>query len=54
MAKAINRRVNIYINGKEVKNTLNSVRREMGKLTGQLNNMTAGTEQYEKKSKSLA
>ncbi len=48
------RRIHIYINGKEVENTLNGMRREMNKTRGQLNNLTEGTEEYDEKLKHLA
>lgn len=53
MSKQINRKINIYINGKEVKNNLNSVGKELGKLKGQIRNLTPGTEEFIKKSAEL-
>jgi hypothetical protein len=51
--KNVNRRLFIYINGKQVKNTLNGVRQQMRKVQGQLGNITRGTDEYKKKSEEL-
>tara|TARA_A100001015_G_scaffold304040_1_gene394625 strand:- start:252 stop:536 length:285 start_codon:yes stop_codon:yes gene_type:complete len=53
MAKEINRKLNIYINGKQVRNTLNGVYAEMAKLRGQIRGLTRGTEKYNQKFKEL-
>jgi len=46
MAKTENRRVNLWINGKEVRNDLASIRKEMSKLQGQQSRMIRGSEEY--------
>lgn len=51
--KKVNRRLFIYINGKEVKNTLNGVRSQMNKVRSELGNLTRGTDEYNKKAKEL-
>lgn len=46
MAKALSRKVTIYINGKEVESTLKSLRAEMKKLKNQQATLTIGSEEY--------
>lgn len=46
MAKSYNRRINLYINGKEVKNDISSIRKEMYKLINQQARMTRGSDEY--------
>ena len=46
MAKNINRKVTIYINGKEVSNTIQSLRSELKKLENQQKRATIGSEEY--------
>ena len=53
MAKDITRRLNIYINGKAVRNTLNGVGKEVRVLRGQIGNLTRGTAEYNRKSAEL-
>jgi ribosomal protein L18 len=50
MATSYSRRINLYINGEEVKNNIFSIRKEMSKLIGQQNHMTIGSEEYVKAS----
>ena len=47
------RQVSIFVNGKEVANQINTIRKEKRKLNAELNRMTIGTEEYEKKVKEL-
>ena len=49
----INRRLNIYINDREVVNSLGGVEREMAKVRGQLKQLEKGTEDYDKKKREL-
>lgn len=46
MAKALSRKVTIYINGKEIENTLSSLKGEMVKLQNQQKKMVIGSEEY--------
>jgi len=46
MAKSSTRRINIYINGKEVEATVKSIRSEMNKLINEQNRMVVGSDQY--------
>lgn len=46
MAKALSRKVTIYINGREVENTLSSLRAEMKKLESQQAKLPIGSEEY--------
>lgn len=53
MAKEVNRRVNVFINGKEVENNVKSIRAAMAQLTNQLNKMTIGSKEYKETSEKL-
>jgi TP901 family phage tail tape measure protein len=46
MAKALNRKVTIYIDGREVKSTISSLEAEMKKLQAQQKKMVIGSEEY--------
>lgn len=46
MAKEVNRRVNVFINGKEVENNIKSIRAAMSHLTNQLAKMDRGSAEY--------
>lgn len=54
MAKNINRKVTIYINGREVENTLQSIRNEVVKLEREQRKLPIGSEEYLKKGKEIA
>lgn len=47
------RKVTIYINGKEVANSIKAIRSESRKLRNELSNMTLGTDAYNKKVREL-
>ena len=51
--KTITRKLSIYINGKEVKNNLAAVGKEIGSIKKQLRGLTPGTEAFVKKSKDI-
>ena len=53
MGKEVNKRVNVFINGKEVENNIKSIRAAMAQLTNQLNKMTIGSDEYNKTSEDL-
>lgn len=53
MAKETNKRINIWINGKEVENNVKSIRAAMVQLTNQLNKMEIGSNEYVETSKKL-
>lgn len=53
MAKEVNKRINIWINGKEVENNIKSIRGAMAQLTNQLNKMEIGSNEYIETSKKL-
>lgn len=53
MAKEVNKRVNVFINGKEVENNVKSIRAAMAQLTNQLNKMEIGSNEYVETSKKL-
>jgi TP901 family phage tail tape measure protein len=48
-----NRKINIYLNGKQVENNMKSIRKEYFKANAQLNKMTRGTEKYINKSNEI-
>lgn len=54
MAKNLNRKVTIYINGREVENTLQSIRNEVVKLEREQRKLPIGSEEYLKKGKDIA
>jgi len=46
MAKSSTRRINIYVNGKEVEASVKSIRSEMNKLVNEQNYMVIGSDKY--------
>ena len=46
MAERYTRRINLYINGKEVRNDIKSIKAEMAKLTNEQARMIIGSDQY--------
>ena len=46
MAQTYDRRINLYINGTQVKNDISSIRKEMYKLTNEQARMTIGSDEY--------
>ncbi|MCY1720151.1 phage tail tape measure protein [Prolixibacteraceae bacterium Z1-6] len=46
MSGSYNRRINLYINGKEVRNDISSIRKEMYKMTNEQARMTRGSKEY--------
>ena len=53
MTKNINRKVTIYINGREVENTLQSIRNEVVKLEREQRKLPIGSEEYLKKGREI-
>lgn len=51
--KNITRQLSIYINDREVVNSLGGITREMSKVRGQLRNLNKGSDDYDQKSKEL-
>ncbi|MGK4567857.1 hypothetical protein [Flavobacterium sp. 3HN19-14] len=47
----VNRQISIFINDREVKNSLGGIEKEMGKVRGQLKNLVKGTDDYDAKLK---
>ncbi len=45
MAKGVNRFINVYINGKQVENNINSIKSAITKLTNEQKKMTIGSEE---------
>lgn len=54
MGKSINRKVTIYINGKEIENTIKSIRAEIIKLEREQKTLPIGSEEYKKKMVEIA
>lgn len=52
--KTENRRVNLYINGKEVKNSLKGIQAEYKKLIAEQNSMIRGTKEYQAHAKKIS
>ncbi|MDT8394244.1 MAG: phage tail tape measure protein [Bacteroidales bacterium] len=52
--KTENRRVNLYINGKEVKNSIKGIQAEYKKLVAEQRNMTRGTKEYQAHAKKIS
>lgn len=52
-SKSESRRINLYINGKEVQNNIKSIRQEYLKATSQLNRMTIGSKEYHEQVKKI-
>ena len=53
MANSYTRRINLFINGKEVKNNINSIQGEMRKLINEQRRMTIGSEEYNQQTKKI-
>lgn len=53
MAKTATRQVSIFLNGKEVENSIKAIAAEQKKLTNELARTVVGTEEYEQKVKEL-
>ena len=51
--KTYDRRINIYINGKDIENNVKSIRNEMFKLTNEQAAMTRGSAEYVQKGKEI-
>ncbi|MCT4586655.1 MAG: phage tail tape measure protein [Carboxylicivirga sp.] len=51
--KTYNRRINLYINGKEVKNDVKNIKSEMNKLIAAQSKMTIGSKEYVKTGKDI-
>ena len=47
MAERYTRRINLYINGKEVRNNISSIRKEMNRLQNEQARMTVGSRAYQ-------
>lgn len=54
MAKSVTRQVSIFINGKEIENSIKAIAAEQRKLTNELANTIRGTAEYEAKAAELA
>jgi phage-related minor tail protein len=48
-----NRRINLYINGKEIQNNMKSIRAEYRKSVAEINKMQRGSKEYQKQAKKI-
>jgi len=53
MANSYTRRINLYVNGKEVKNDISSISKAMYKLTNEQRRMTRGSKEYVEQGKKI-
>ena len=51
MAKGVNRFINVYINGQQVENNINSIRAAITQLTREQKKMTIGSDDYIQRTK---
>ena len=54
MADSLDKKINVTVNGKEVANNINAIRREMYKLTDELNKAEIGSNEYIETSKKIS
>ena len=54
MAERYTRRINLYINDKEVRNDIASIRKEMTKMSAAQNRMVIGSREYVAEGKKIA
>ncbi len=53
MEKSVKKSIKIYIDGKQVDGSVNTIRGQIRKLTGEMNKLTIGTKEYEDKAKEI-
>lgn len=51
--KTVQRTVKLYIDDKEIDNSVNSIKGEVRKMTAELNKMTVGSEEYNARMKKI-
>ena len=51
MAKGVNRFINVYINGQQVENNINSIRAAITQLTREQKKMIIGSDEYIQRTK---
>ena len=54
MDKNVKRNIKLYLDGKQVEGSVKSINAEIRKLTGEMNDLTIGTDEYEKKAKEIS
>ena len=54
MDKKVKKSIDIYLNGAQVNGSVNSINAEIRKLTKEMNKLTIGTDEYEKKAKQIS
>ena len=53
MAKSVNKHINIYLDGKQVENSVTAIRKEMKQLTEDMNNAQIGSDKYVRNAKKI-
>ena len=54
MDKSVKKSIKLYLDGKQVEGSVNAINSEVRKLTKEMNKLTIGTDEYEKKAKEIA
>ena len=54
MDKSVKKSIKLYLDGKQVEGSVNAINSEVRKLTKEMNKLTIGTDEYEKKNLSSA
>lgn len=54
MDKSVKKSIKLYLDGKPVEGSVNGIRSEIRKLTAEMNKLTIGTDEYEKKAKEIS
>ena len=53
MDKSVKKSIKLYLDGKQVEGSVNNIRSEVRKLTGEMNKLTIGTKEYEDKAREI-
>ena len=54
MDKSVKKSIKLYLDGKQVEGSVNAINSEVRKLTKEMNKLTIGTDEYEKKAKEIS
>lgn len=54
MDKSVKKSIKLYLDGKQVSGSVNAINAEVRKLTKEMNKLTIGTDEYEKKAKEIS
>lgn len=53
MDKSVKKSIKLYLDGKQVEGSVNNIRSEVRRLTGEMNKLTIGTKEYEDKAREI-